>query len=297
MAAARLSRNFELIEDAPAAWNWDDYEAWLVAAWAGLLHSADQSDESVFQAFLEQHPCLVPGGEGTGDSFGGHHGGWHGLLVSQPSLPGINKRVPDFMWLTKNSEDIIPVLVELEAPAKPWFNQNRSRSAKLTQAQDQLAEWCQALDNPASRIQLGELYDFPKSWTLTHTLVPRLVLIYGRRGEFLGKPELNQKRRIVSGDIEGMTYDRLHPEAASRNAITVRRSRGKAEVLAVPPTYRLGPSNQDQVGFVIGLEEAIARNPLMSEERRSFLIGRVPYWRSRAQERVTSIHRPSTDWE
>src|SRR5438132_7621768 len=93
-----LETQFVMARDAPAAWGWDEYEAWLDVEWPALLGTANPLDEKPFQQFLERHPCLIPGGEGTGESFGGHHGGWNDMVISQPPLPAISMRIPDFMW-------------------------------------------------------------------------------------------------------------------------------------------------------------------------------------------------------
>lgn len=55
------------------------------------------------------------------------------------------------------------------------------RSAKLTEAQDQLAEWRKQLDNPANRQLLGEMYNFPRRWTFEYNLVPRLIDLWSPR--------------------------------------------------------------------------------------------------------------------
>jgi hypothetical protein len=228
---------------------------------------------------------LLPGGEGSGESFGGHHGGWNDTVISQPPLPGISKRVPDFMWLTKNSEDIIPVLIEIEAPGKPWFNEDGQRSAKLTHAQDQLADWVTQLDNAANRQQLAEMYDFPRRWTFTHNLVPRLLLVYGRANELKRRPELNRKRRAIRGSAtEAMTFDRLRPLEGSKNAVSVRMENGTAVVIAIPPTFRLGPANADAIFAVRGWEDAVAGNGEITEARKEFLLSRLPYWAERGRQ-------------
>jgi hypothetical protein len=289
------------VPNAPSPWTWTEYSRWLKAAWADLLHQGDQYKEEPYRHFLETHPCLIPGGEGTGDSFGGHHGSWNGIVISQPPLPGITRRIPDFMWLTKNSEDIIPVLVELEAPGKPWFTKSGQRSAKLTEAQDQLADWRQQLDNPANRQLLGEMYDFPRRWTLDYNLVPRLLLIYGRREEFRLRPWLSQKRRAIRGPAtEAMTFDRIKPLVGSRDAFSVRMDNRSQIVVAVPPTFRLGPPIAESIAILHGWEEAITRNTLLTLARRDFLLSRLQYWsqigrRSLEGERLQP--HDDRDWE
>jgi len=205
------------------------------------------------------------------------------------------------MWLTKNSEDIIPVLVEIEAPGKPWFNKDGQRSAKLTHAQDQLAEWRQQLDNAANRQLLGEMYDFPQRWTYTHNLVPRLLLIYGRAEEMKRRPELNRKRGIIRGQAtEAMTFDRLRPLAGSSNTISVRMESGVPVVIAVPPTFRFGPTNAEATSAVRGWERAITDNKEIAAKRKEFLLRRLPYWaelgsRSRDGQRLGP--HDDSDWE
>lgn len=300
-AATSAGPGFELADGAPAAWSWNEYEAWLSAAWPEFLKDADSDDEEIFQHFLERHPCLVPGGEGTGDSFGGHHGGWRNLLISQPQLPGVFRRHPDFMWLTKNSEDIIPVLIEIEAPSKRWLTARGDRSADLTHAEGQLADWKQMLDDPASRQQFADVYGFPQRWAMDFNLVPRFILIYGRRSEFDRHPHLNRKRRGVRDmAIGAMTFDRLHPRPGLHDAVCVRIENLTPRVLAVPPTFRLGPGNAEMVARLQGLSDAIQSNELISEARRNFLLERIPYWTELGEASLggqsLGIRRPS-DWE
>jgi hypothetical protein len=281
------SIEFEILGDVPAPWSWDHYESWLWNTWTDLLDNSDPSNEKRFQKFLEQHPCLVPGGEGTGTSFGGHHGSWEDTLISQPPLPGIFKKIPDFMWVTKTSEDIIPVLVEIEAPGKPWLTK-KGLSAKLGQPQGQLAEWKRSLDEPANRLQFAELYNFPARWATEFNFEPRFMLIYGRRREFEDQPERNRERRGMRDPrVDAMTYDRLKPLAGSRNAISVRIEGLNRRVLAIPPTFRLGPDSAEAIAELNGLVEAISSNELISEERRAFLLKRLPYWQDLGKRSVS----------
>src|SRR4051812_15507649 len=57
--------------------------------------------EGKVQAFLEKNPCLVPGLR----SLGVYPSAFprHSLLISQPSLPGLRVRRPDFMWIARTS--------------------------------------------------------------------------------------------------------------------------------------------------------------------------------------------------
>jgi hypothetical protein len=296
-----LERRFQIVREPPPPWTWDQYSTWLRKAWSVLLSTMDNSTEGPFVAFLEKHPCLLPGGEGSLSSFGGHHGGWNDTVISQPPLPGITKRGPDFMWLTKNSLDIIPVLIEIEAPGKPWFRKDGTRSAKLTQALDQLAEWKLHLDNGANRQLLAELYDFPGNWSATYNLVPRLLLIYGRRKEFDLRPWLNQKRYAVrESATDAMTFDRLRPLPGSANAICLKIVDRTQVVAAIPPTFRLGPAIAENIALFRGWENAISANGQLGDSRKEFLIRRIPYWAEMGQRRSSGEYvgpHNDSDWE
>lgn len=300
-----MERKFELV-DGPPAWSWAEYERWLSAEWATVLRKADPTDERAFQDFLERHPCLLPGGEGTGDSFGGHHGSWGGIVVAEPPVPGIFVKRPDFMWLTKNSEDLIPVLIEIEAPSKRWLTDKGDRTHELVHAEGQLAAWRQKLDDPNVRSQFADLYEFPQRWAQRFNFVPRFMLIYGRQTEFSERPDWNRKRRgLRDPSIDEMTFDRLRPFSGSANAITVRINREKDLVerraVAVPPTFRFGPTNASSEARVNGLAEAIEANELISVDRRAFLLERLAYWQDLGRREIDGenlgIRRPATDWE
>lgn len=87
--------------------------------WRGLL-DADPAEPEV-QTFLERHPSLIPGAT---DNIGphGHHGVCWGAVIKQPELPGLDRRVPDFMWVRRDTAAVRPILVEIEAPSKRWVH-------------------------------------------------------------------------------------------------------------------------------------------------------------------------------
>ena len=45
------------------------------------------------------------------------------------------------MWITRDSVAVYVVLIEIEAPAKPWATVRGQRSSKLTQAESQIKDW------------------------------------------------------------------------------------------------------------------------------------------------------------
>jgi hypothetical protein len=62
-------------------------------------------------------------------------------IIAQAPLPSYNHRVPDFLWLSRDSDTDQPVLIEIEAPSKKWFTKAGAPTAGFTQALNQIAEW------------------------------------------------------------------------------------------------------------------------------------------------------------
>lgn len=136
--------------------DWWAYEEIILREWDTLLSSDESKSEAAVRSFLERHPCMVPGSRGLfGD---GHHAPFPAAVISQPVLPGLERRVPDFLWFAMNSESIYPVLVEIEAPSKRWFTTSGKQTEQLTQALDQLAEWKTWFSRPQNLAQFVDYY-------------------------------------------------------------------------------------------------------------------------------------------
>lgn len=270
---------FELIKDAPPAWGWEQYDRWLSAAYRAVLDSPD-AGEPALQRFLEQHPSLIPGGEGSGESIGGHHGSFPEVVFSQAELPGLKRPIPDFLWMSKVSGEVWPVVIEIKDPRKPWFRSSDGvQHAELTQALDQLAKCRQWFGQEAHRELFYRRYGISDWVREYHKISPIFCLIYGRRQQFEHDAALSQKRAETRPDwLVWMTYDRLRPSYSLRHAVAVRQVGGRFEAIAIPPTFHLGPRIVRGLRSIHGVEEAIARNELISEERREFLLARWPYW-------------------
>jgi hypothetical protein len=54
-------RTYEMEPPPEAPMKWLDYEQLVVARWNELLASVPAASEDAVHAFLEQHPCMVPG--------------------------------------------------------------------------------------------------------------------------------------------------------------------------------------------------------------------------------------------
>lgn len=260
-------------------WSWEQYERWLTAEWASLLDRSPSEPE--IQGFLEGHPCLVPGGEGGERSIGGHHGSFPAALFSQPELPGLTSPCPDFLWISKVSSLVRPVLIEIERPRKLWFRSNGVMTYPLNEAIDQRGTWRTWFENGAQQQLFYERYGIDDYVREYHKIDPAYCLIYGRRREFEEDGHLTRKREELRPNwLEWMTFVRLRPLYGARNCVSARFLRRAFRVIAIPPTFAIGPETMEGLGPLLGLEDAIRKNELISDERREFLINRLPYWQA-----------------
>jgi len=93
-----------------------------------------------------------------------------------------------------------------------------------------------------------------------------------------------------------MTFDRLRPDRECRYYLSATKRYGPYRALAVPATMAIGPSVARSLARIDRVAEAIQENAWISEERRRFLIGRIPYWNSWARNPDRGfVH--AGDWE
>ncbi|MFZ5643492.1 MAG: Shedu immune nuclease family protein [Bacillota bacterium] len=271
-----FSKSYEIIENPPAPMDWDTYNKYLMAKFNSLLTS-EGDNEKTFQLFLEQHPCIIPGPF----CLLGHSGHYPfgGTVISQPELTGLTNRIPDFMWIACDSGTIYPVLIEIEAPNKPYFTRLGKPSDKLIQALDQLTEWKTWFSNPKHQLLFYDLYRIPESFRWGKSLRPVYLLIYGRRSEFENTRRLSEKRSQLQRDNEFiMSFDRLYPEYSARYLLCSTVKGGEYMAKTIPPTLELGPNLAEYHSMIANKENAAKRNLLLSDERKEFLINRFLYW-------------------
>ena len=272
-----LDRTYEMAQNPPSPLAWEDYEADLCSEWRRLLSADKQSDERTFQAFLEQHPCMVPFPFSPGLP-SGHNPLW-AALITQPVLPDFHYKKPDFMWLATDSMCLYPILVEIEAPSKSWFTKRGQPTATLTRAMQQLTEWRTWFNEPVNVEKFKEYYHVERSMLQTRGFSPVYVLVYGRREEATRESSLAKQRRNMQRDHEFfMTYDRLSPGRNADQLWTIKGSPDHWEAVSIPPTTKLSPWLAERRACIGNREEAIRSNPLISKERAAFLIDRLAYW-------------------
>lgn len=269
-------QNFQVETDGPPPMGWDEY-AHIVRREFRDLIDRPETTERHMQAFLEDHPCLVPGFDGFQGS-DNEPGPIHSVLFSQPEIPSVPRRHrPDFMWLPTDSVRQWVVLVEIESPSKLWFTQGGDPQPRreFTQARGQIETWMTALDKSANAQQFCELYGL-----FGRPIEVRYCLIYGRRAEFVNDQDLSERRLAMApANSHLMTYDRLTPKEAARNCICGRvRADGRIEAKTIPPTMQLSPNFIAHQGPVMGRPAATARSPHLSPPRGEFLQQRFQYW-------------------
>jgi hypothetical protein len=207
----------------------------------------------------------------------------HWVLISQPELTGLKAKRPDFMWISKNSLEVFVDLVEIEAPSKPWQTKDGRPSAKLTQAIDQLHDWKSWFSDERNVLRFKADYRIEEHTLYTRAFSQQYTLIYGREQEATSTEAFAKKRvSYDSGDQTVMSYDRLKPDPTMMCHPTVRLDRSgpdlKMRMLHIPATFKLGPNVARDWARLTQREEAIQKNPWLSDERKEFLIQRLPYW-------------------
>ncbi|WP_203862719.1 Shedu anti-phage system protein SduA domain-containing protein [Plantactinospora mayteni] len=245
------------------------YSRLLLERWRQFIDSEESRDERLVQAFLERHPCLLPGSH-TVDGDSGHSP-YPMAVISQPKLPGLSDRHPDFMWIAVHSTEVFPILIEIETPHKQWLYGDRAEiHSDLAHAQGQLAEWRAWFDAGYNRDLFIDQYGL-RSFIEDRKLSPRFVLIHGRSENYTSSKLRRQKQAQLARNHERiMSFDRLTPCKNSVLYSCVRREADGYRVIAVPPSltiFNFGDGYQPAAGW----HEALDTCADMAVSRREYL--------------------------
>lgn len=226
---------------------------------------------------------MVPGAFNIIGGSSGHYPGMS-ALISRPPLQSYDRRIPDFMWLSTNSEIDEPVLIEIEAPDKRWFTKSGAQTAHLTQALGQIADWKAWMAVPRNVEAFKAFYRLDRLAWQRRRFRPAYLLIYGRRAEASATPALTQRRgHLHADDIVSMTFDRLRPDPKASQIVCIKADAGGRFIaVSVPATLRWSPILAEERAMIVGLETAIKANQHIASERKHFLIRRLSYWNERA---------------
>ena len=264
-------------EHGPSAIPFNAYADRTLRDYRSLLDS--DPSEDILQDFLEHRPSLVPGAWTPGTRSG--HTPFYNALIAQPRLPGFNARVPDFLWLSHHSGTIYAALVEIERPSKHLFTAAPIPTAEYTQAYNQFAEWRIWFDSPANKQSFFDHYGIEARQLFSLDFDLHLILVFGRRSEFVDVPRLSKLRsKLAKGRNEELvSFDRLSPDPLLHSALTVSPAGGgRFVVKCVPETFTLSPYFAHDLLPLDRLEAAIDENRNIAPARRTFLKRRLEYW-------------------
>lgn len=277
--------------DRPRAMPWTEYADKALSEWYGLL--SGNPEEYAVQEFLELHPAMIPGGSGDIGP-GGHHGSDFGAVFRRPKLTGAGRTFePDFLWVTRSSSLITPILIEIEKPSKRWFTKAGRPTQEFTAAHDQLNDWRAWFDLDGNAATFREKFLIAGDRYSDRPLKPQYVLIYGRESEFThggghaNPEELRHKRNGLRAEDETIiTFDALRPRYDHGRAITLTMTSTGPRLHAFSPVFETNPAIGNAAVRLGDPVPALARSVLMSPERRTYLTERWAYWKAHEQEKA-----------
>jgi hypothetical protein len=253
---------------------WEEYERCLWLAWRSLLGSPAGQIEANLQAFLEQHPCLLPGCRSM-SGHSGHHP-YPAAVIRQPKLPGLTTRRPDFCWIATDSECLYAILIEIETPGRQWFQHGKGprrgdQHGDLVHARGQLDHWKAWFAKPDNQMGFRREYRLNNWLFEERELVPQYVLVHGSRREFDDHPDLNGLRRSLQDqNTFMMTFDRLAPSRDAMSYCCVQITERGYEAVTVPPTFDVDTRHLK----VADVDRAIKDCEDITQARKRYLLER-----------------------
>lgn len=273
---------------------WEEYSCLIKSEWNDLLNRQPTPLENEIQNFLEKHPCMIPGAHNMFGGESGHPPILH-AVISQPVMPTYGGYIPDFMWLSTNSDCVEPVFIEIESPKKKWFTKAGTFTQNFQQALDQIDNWKAYLNEPTNEMKFKEFYGLDQYPYNQRAFTPSFVLIYGRREEATLNPHNNKKRHYKGGEkVVTMTFDRLSPKYENHQYVCLKiileNQSPFFKAISVPATLEWCPILASIRSMYLDLDEAINMNEHISPKRKEFLIRRLNYWNewSKHPDRVIS---------
>lgn len=282
----------------PRPLDWQTYADHVLCAWHELL--AGHPTENAVQEFLELHPAMVPGGSGDVGP-GGHHGSEMSAVFSRPTLKGAGRSYePDFMWITRSSGLVTPILVEIEDPSKRWFNKDGRPTAKFTAAHDQLNDWRSWFQREGNAAIFRKEFIFGEHYG-NRPLRPQFVLVYGRHHEFefggghVDPGALRFKRDGLrrTDDEVFLTFDSLRPRYDHGDSLTLRMTATGPVVHAFSPTYATGTHTGSVATRLGSPSDALRRSVMLTRERKDYLESRWRHWGEEHTQRTEAGTRGS----
>jgi hypothetical protein len=208
-----------------------------------------------------------------------------GAVFRRPKLNGAGRAFePDFMWVTRSTSLITPILIEIEKPSKRWFRADGRPTAEFRDAHDQLNDWRAWFTHDENHALFRKQYLFEERYR-HRALEPQFVLIYGRQGEF--EPgshqrhcdELRRKRDTQrAANEQFMTFDSLSPRHDHANSVTVTMTANGPRPYAFSPLYATDTFTGADAMRLGDPTEALDRSVMMSEKRKTYIAARWAHW-------------------
>ncbi|HIE0435692.1 TPA: Shedu immune nuclease family protein [Proteus mirabilis] len=163
-------------------------------------------NEQTYQKYLEDNPEFIP------REFIQNHG-LHLSTVFR-KFPLSSEYIPDFLYVSKSSDDWNVVFIEIEKPSSKYFLNNTTNFHNdFTKAIEQMNDWRAWISIPANLESL-------KQNSLIHFLVPsvmqrnplniKYLLVHGRRKEYEGNEiRKNKIRSMERNDFKIISFDNL----------------------------------------------------------------------------------------
>lgn len=270
----KMIRTYRIKKSIHPAWIWDRYEKTIKKEWQFLLDNQSQFKEKDFQVFLERNPSFLPL-----PFLEGAHGLFPTAIISQPVLPGLQSKIPDFALLSRDSASFYANFIEIEDPNKPWATKSGQQSAQLTQAINQIKDWKIWFQDGNNKQKFINEYKIPQNLIDGRSFEQRYILIFGRNNDPTLTDTFKKKRNsLQNSDEVFMTYDRLLPNREFQNYMTVKINSNGYQAIYIPPTLRISPLNAQDWYIIVNKDNAVNSNTLLSKSRKQFLNSRWNYW-------------------
>lgn len=274
-----------VIEKGPKAIEWEKYEYKTMKAYHEMLCN-DSLKEKDYQNFLEKNPSMIPGVYGIRHESG--HAPLKNTVITQPRI--LSKRGElraDFLVISQDSLNIYPTLIEIETPSKKYFTASgrNQQTSEFTEAITQIREWQVLLEDTTSKDMFYKMYGIDE-YLDSKIVVFNYILVYGdSNSEEFTSTYLNKMRgSLFSRPNEYlMSFRRLSPNFKGRNLVTTKLNKEELEVKYISETFENGPNTADYLKFYKNIEKAISQSD-MEDDRKSFIIDRIPYWKNIAPD-------------
>jgi hypothetical protein len=239
-------------------------------------------DEAVIQEYIERNPIALLG---LLPSMPESHNIWGTAVISQPWLKSYSgDRKPDFLIITGNSLELYFNFIEIESPAKKFFQTNKNEiSNDYLQAVKQVVEWktfteehykdfCSTIIKKAFRDQSNLTKE--KAWYRNY------ILVYGDSKEIEDKNDAKFYQTIsaFTPNIKWVTYSRLLKQIQLQfplMTIKYKASTNQYEAIGMMPYPTYGLDEWLNFHLIKGKEELVKSDRFLNDIEKKDLIAQI----------------------